>query len=130
MCASAQRLAALPKSLLPSVSGIISDPISAPNVIVSVLASPSVISPFAVMLPVATMFPVTLSCVALSVIFSLPAISNLMISSSALSSSWICVSPSPSVIPLTVVVVVNLRTSIKSPVAGAVVNVSVVPLIP
>ena len=61
---------------------------------------------------------------------SVPAVSNLILSSSLDSSTCICVSPSASAIAVTVVVVVNLRTSIKSPLAGSVVNVSVVPEIP
>ena len=109
-------------------SGIILLAMSAFKVIVSVAASPSVISPFAVISPVATMSPVTLSCVAVRVIFSLPAISKRIVSSLLPSSTWICVSPSVSAIAVTVVLVVNLRTSIVSPLSGA--SSSVIVLLP
>ena len=86
---------------------------SAFNVIVSVAASPSVRLPSAVMLPVACKLPVTVT---------LP---NTSIVPSPLAS--IVAVPVPSSIPVTVVVVVSFLTSILSPVAGASVNVKVVP---
>ena len=62
---------------------------------------------------------------------SAPAISNLMVSSSELSSTWIVVSPSASnnLVAVVILVLVAVIASTATPLGGAVEKVKVVPLI-
>ena len=126
--ADAYLLLASPSVRVPSASGIKLPAKSALIVITSLLASPSVILPPSVKLPSTFKLPLISTLpVAPIVIRSVPSVSKRIVLSLLPSSTWICVLPSVSDILVILAEVVNLRTSIKSPVAGAVVNSSVTP---